>query len=160
MSQPITRELLPCDQCSVQCPLTTFPPLRLFFFLLLQPNRLPRCRLNRQPSGAPVGIRVSPVQPLIFPKGAYRRNNLTIGLHVTTPGVGIPSSGGLHEYCVISNSGHSFRSIGCPLRRFSSKFLLTIFIRSGRDSTVCFWTRGAIVSRLGMLKVARKVEVR
>lgn len=76
---------------------------------------------------------------------AYRRNSFTSGLHTTLPGWGMPSSGGLHEYWVISKREHCVRSTGV-WRRFSWKLLwLTVLTWSGRESTGNLGTRGAIL---------------
>lgn len=76
---------------------------------------------------------------------AYRRNSFTSGVHTTFPGWGMPSSGGLHEYWVISRREHCVRSTG-GLRRFSWKLLwLMVLTWSGRESTGNLGTRGAIL---------------
>ena len=74
----------------------------------------------------------------------YRLNNRTTGLHTTTPGWGMPSCGGLQEYCTISSRGQSCRLTGAPLRRFSWKLRDTMLVCSGRDSAEKMGTRGAI----------------
>lgn len=78
----------------------------------------------------------------------HRRNSRTTGLHTTTPGRGTSFEGGLHEYCIISRSGHSFKSMAGPLRNFSWKLTLTVLRWSGRVSAEKTGTGGAMM--LGM----------
>jgi hypothetical protein len=87
------------------------------------------------------------------------RNNLTTGLHFTTPGGCIPSEGGLHEYCTISSKAHLWRSMGSPLRRFSLKALCTIWTRSGRSEVEKMGTRGAIPCLSRWLGKGRVMEL-
>ena len=104
-------------------------PFLSFPLLLRNPNRLPRSSLNHHPASAPANNyqhQSLHLPPFLQIEITYFRNNLTIGLHVITPRCGTPSSGGLHEYCVISYNGQSLRSMAGPLRRFSWKFLFTM----------------------------------
>ena len=120
-----------------------------FPLLVRNPNRLPRSSLNRHVASAPIHPSAQSIPIPLSNRKTYLRNNLTIGLHVTTPGCGTPSSGGLHEYCVISYSGHSLRSTRGPFRRFSWKFFVTMLTCSGNE--VAEW-----VGRIGaILRVGR-----
>lgn len=148
---PIRDLLISIDPRSRFLSLLCFRIIRARAHLIIRIHLLPTRRLNRKTTGAPTTRnKLAPFSYSTFElrQKTNLRNNLTIGLHFTTPGARIPSSGGLHEYCTSSISSHLCKSTGSPLRRFSLKPRWMIWTREGRSSVAKIGTRGAIFRTL------------